>query len=592
MQRSAPRRRAIAFLVIAGIVVALFVARLTWVQIINAGTINGDAEGRRGANLTLWGERGDILDANGVVLAGSVDRFDITAAPSSIGDVMRTDEQGGEQLVATGGEVLTQIAQITGQDPAALIESVNGTIAANPESDFMYLARGVTLAQYEQIRAIGASWLYFERHPQRHYPNGAVGGNLTGFLMPDGSEALAGLELSQDQCLAGHDGSVEYVRGADGVMIPGSEAVIEQARAGGDLQLTIDRDTQWYAQQVIAQEVLRTGGQYGHVTVMDARTGKLAAVAEYPSVDPNDPAASAPEDRGSRAFTAPFEPGSTIKPVTIAAAFDRGVSSPVEQLVVPGSWDRNGASFRDDWAHGDERMTTAGIMALSSNIGTAMIGERLTAQQRHDNLLAFGFGVPTASGFLGEEPGTVHPWEDWDGQTNYATMFGQGMEVTAPQIASAYQALANGGVRMPVQLVEGCRAADGSFTPAQAGEPVRVISPEAAAQALATLEATAQSGHYANEVAIPGYRVGIKTGTAQIAAGDGTYLEEQYFTSMAGVAPIDDPRFIVSVSIMNPVKIGSSAATAPAWHDVMAYVLHHNRVPASPGPWPTVPTTF
>ena len=171
-------------------------------------------------------------------------------------------------------------------------------------------------------------------------------------------------------------------------------------------------------------------------------------------------------------------------------------------------------------------------------------------------------------------------------------MFGQGMETTAPQIASAYQTLANGGVRMPVQLVAGCRGADGAFSPAPTQQPVRVISQEAASQVLATLEATAQSGHYAAEVAIPGYRVGVKTGTAQVAAGDGSYLAGHYFTSMAGVAPIDDPRYVVSVSIMDPVKIGSSAATAPAWHDVMAYVLHHNRVPASPGPWPTIPTTY
>lgn len=592
MQRSALRRRSTVFLVVVCAVLALFVGRLLWVQLLHAGEINAEAEGRRGASLTLWGERGDILDANGVVLAGSVDRFDVTAAPSLIGDVTSVGEDGEERVTATSGEVLVQIARITGQDPAALVESVNRTIEADPESDFMYLARGATLEQYERIREIGASWLYFERHPRRHYPNGAVAGNLTGFLMPDGSEPLAGLEFTQDQCLAGRDGSVEYVRGADGVMIPGSEAVVEQARAGGDLQLTIERDTQWYAQQVIAQEVLRTGGQYGHVTVMDAKTGRLLAVAEYPSVDPNDPAASPPEDRGSRAFTSPFEPGSTIKPVTIAAAFDAGLSSPGERLVVPGSWERDGASFRDDWAHGDEPLTTAGVMALSSNIGTALIGERLTPQQRYDKLIAFGFDQATASGFLGEEPGTVHPWQDWDGQTNYTTMFGQGMETTAPQIASAYQTLANGGVRMPVQLVAGCRGPDGEFSPAPAGEPVRVISPEAASQVLATLEATAQSGHYAAEVAIPGYRVGVKTGTAQVAAGDGSYLAGRYFTSMAGVAPIDDPRYVVSVSIMDPAKIGSSAATAPAWHDVMAYVLHHNRVPASPGPWPTIPTTY
>lgn len=589
--RPSVRARGIVVAVVTAIVVASFIVRLVDVQIVSAAEINAEADGRRGVTQTLWGDRGDIVDANGAVLAGSVDRFDVTVSPRNAGDVERRDPSGA-LVEVTRDEALAEIAAITGKDPAELVGAVDGALAADAESNFAYLVRLVPLDQYEAIRALGIPWIYFERHPARVYPNGAVAGNLTGFVQGEGGEPLAGLELSHDACLAGVDGTQTYEASADGVPIPGSEVVDTPMRPGGTLQLTIDLDTQWYAQQVIAQQVLAQGAQYGTVTIMEVETGRIAAVAEYPTVDPNNPALSKPEDRGSRAFTAPFEPGSTLKALTAAAVFDAGLSTPGEQLVVPGVFDRGGAEFSDDWSHGDLNLTTAGIMARSSNVGIAMLGERLTAAQRAGALEAFGLGEATEVGFLGEETGTVHPWQDWDPQTDYATMFGQGLTTTAPQIASVYQTLANGGVRLPVQLVEGCRGADGALTAPETTGPRQVVSSQAAADALLTLEATAQSGNYAAATAIPGYRVGLKTGTAQVADGDGKYLAGQYLTSMAGVAPIDDPKYVVVVTMMNPTTMRSSGATAPAWHDVMAYVLQQNRVPASPGPWPEIPTTF
>lgn len=591
MKPRAVRARGLTALVVVGIIVLVFVVRLIDVQIVSAHTINAEAEGRRGNVSTDWGSRGSILDANGALLATSADRFDITVSPRNAEEFDRTLPDGSTVEV-TRDQALAEIAAITGQTAQDLANVIDGALAENPDSNFAYLSRLVPLDQYQAVRDLGVPWLYYERHPVRIYPNGAVAGNLTGFLEGGSGEPLAGLELSYDECLAGVDGITSYEAGADGVPIPGSEVTEQEKRPGGDLVLTIDADTQWYAQQVIAQQVIAMGGQYGHIIVMEAKTGRLVAVAEYPSVDGNNPAITGADARGSRAFTSPFEPGSTIKPLTAAAVFDQGLSSPGEQFVVPGVFDRDGAVFSDDWDHDDLKLTAAGIMAQSSNIGIAMMGERLDAAQRHDYFEAFGLGQTTEVGFLGEEPGTLHDWRDWDGQTNYATMFGQGLTVTAPQMASVYQTLANGGVRMPVQLVSGCRAADGTVTPTEAGEPTQVVSPQAAADTLALLEATAQSGQHADTIAIPGYRVGIKTGTAQIADGSGNYLSGQYFTSMAGVAPIDDPEYVVAVSIMNPTTMNSSGATAPAWQQVMAYVLQQNRVALSPQPWPAIPTTF
>ena len=373
--------------------------------------------------------------------------------------------------------------------------------------------------------------------------------------------------------------------------IPGTEVTLTEAKQGGTLKLTVDADLQYYALQVLAQQVTAMGGQWGHVTVTEVDSGKIRAVADWPSVDPNDPGATATEARGSRAFTAPFEPGSTMKALTAAMVFDKGLSTPSEQITVPGRFEQTDVSFGDDWAHGDERWTAAGVMTRSSNIGIAMMGQRLSAGERYDYMLDFGLNADTEADFLGEESGTVRPYDEWDPQTNYATMFGQGLQVTAPQMASAYATIANGGERLPVQLVEGCETEDG-FVPTDPGEPRQVVSAKAAADTLTLLEATAQSGSLANEVAIPGYRVGIKTGTAEVSDGQGQYVAGSFMTSMAGVAPIDDPKYVVTVSIMNPTTMRGSAATAPAWHDVMAYVLQSNRVAPSPSPWPTIPTTF
>ncbi|WP_424465622.1 peptidoglycan D,D-transpeptidase FtsI family protein [Pseudoclavibacter helvolus] len=589
MSPKVSRRRAGLVIILVTAVLVAFGVRLIDVQLVSASTINADAESKRGVSSTIFSERGSIVDRNGEILADSADRFDLTVAPSNVDEFDRKGDDGKVSTVSRE-QALGEIAAITGQQQAELVGVVDAALAIDPESNFAYLSRGLELAAYEKVRALEIPWIYPKREAARVYPNGQVAGNLTGFLGADG-EPLAGLELSENQCLAGVDGEETYERSADNVRIPGTEVTLTEAKQGGTLKLTVDADLQYYALQVLAQQVTAMGGQWGHIVVEEVGTGKILAVADYPSVDPNDPGATATEARGSRAFTAPYEPGSTMKALTAAMVFDRGLSTPDEQFTVPGRFEQTDVSFGDDWAHGDERWTAAGIMTRSSNIGIAMMGQRLSASERYDYMLDFGLNADTEVDFLGEESGTVHPWQDWDPQTNYATMFGQGLQVTAPQMASAYATIANGGQRLPVQLVEGCETEDG-FVANEAGEPRQVVSAQAAADTLTLLEATAQSGSLAQQVAIPGYRVGIKTGTAEVSDGQGSYVEGSFMTSMAGVAPIDDPKYVVTVSIMNPTTMRGSAATAPAWHDVMAYVLQSNRVAPSPSPWPSIPTTF
>lgn len=575
-------------LVAVGLVAAIFIGRLFTIQVVDAASLNAEADGRRGVTSTLWGTRGTIVDANGTVLANSVDRFDITLSPKNMQDFTRPKADGSGNETITVDQSIASIASITGQDPAALHAAIDAATAADPTSNFGYLARMVTLEQYQQIRALRIPWVYYERHPMRNYPNGAVGGNLTGFVGAEGT-ALAGLEMQYDSCLSAENGQEIYERSADGVEIPGSVVTVKDAKQGGTLQLTIDADVQWKAQQVIAEQVLAMGARSGTVSVLDVKTGEVVAMAEYPSVDPNDPSAIAPEDRGSQIFTSPFEPGSIMKPITAASLFDAGVLSPTDTLMVPDSWDQQGAVFGDDSHHPDTLMNMNGVITESSNVGISLFGQRLSAAQRHDYMKSFGLGDVTTIDFPGQETGTLRPASEWDAQTNYTSMFGQGIAVTVPQMLGAYDALANGGVRMPLSLVRGCTDESGQVIDTTSAQPQRVISAEAATATLTAMEANGRVGWLASSVAIPGYRIGIKTGTAEIAdAETGGYVKGSFLTSMAGVAPIDDPRFIVLVTMRNPAKITNSGSTAAAWQETMSYALQHARVDPSPQPWPDI----
>lgn len=580
--------RAILPMIAVAIVVVVFIGRLVSLQVIDAAAINSEADGRRGVVQTLWGTRGSIVDTNGEVLASSVDRFDITFAPVNMSDFPVIDPETDEEITVTVSDSITQIAEITGQDPVELQTSVNAIIAADPEANFGYLAKMVTLEEYQQVRELRIPWVYFERHPERVYPNGTVGGSITGFLGSDGT-ALAGLELQFDQCLAGSNGQETYIRSRDGVAIPGSIVTLTEPTHGGTLQTTLDLDTDYMMRQILAQNVEEMEAKYGTITVVDAETNEILAAAEYPSVDPNDPAAVDAEYRGSLTFTAPYEPGSIMKPITAAFAYDQGVVSPSETITVPDTWPGSDANFSDDSPHDPEEMNLNGVMAQSSNVGIVLYGQRVDAATRYQYLLDFGFANQTEVGFIGEEPGILYPPDQWDSHTALSIMFGQGISTTAAQMASAFQTIANGGKSESLKLIKGCLQEDGELTDVPESTSTQVISAEAADLTLQTLEATAQDSWLADEVAIPGYRTGIKTGTAQVVNPEtGLYEENSYITSMAGVAPIDDPKYVVIVTLANPVKITTSAATAGAWQQAMSYMLNANDIAPSPTPWPQI----
>jgi cell division protein FtsI (penicillin-binding protein 3) len=576
--RRAARLRPLVVLGLVLICAVAFLGRLIDVQVVHASALRAESKDRRGQQVDVQGARGDILDATGVKLATTVPRYTITASP---------------RLAAAGGSVpatAARIAAAVGGSRSAIVSR----LTADPTSDYAVVATSVTLAALTRVKALDIPWLYYREVGKRIYPSGAVAGNLVGFVGAQG-QPQAGLEYSDTGCLAGTDGVTEYESALDGTAIPGTAVVEKAAKAGGTLRLTIDRDLQWYAQQVLAARAKQTGAKWGSVVVEEVTTGKLLAVADWPSVDPNDVNATASGDTGalgSRAFTAPFEPGSTMKTVTSAALLDAGLANPGSQVTAPYRLVAGGANVNDSEYHGDERLTMTGVLVQSSNTGMSLLGSRMADAMRYRYLQRFGFGSATAVGFGAEAPGDLGAnAPHWDPQSRLATMFGQGLTTTAVQMASAYATIADGGVRRPVRLVDSCTTADGTVTHPAVPAPTRVVSAAAAHATVSMLENVATKGWLASDVRIPGYRVGIKTGTAQESDGNGSYAKG-FLVSMAGVAPAEHPKYVVYVDLDAPSKMNTSQATAPVFRQVMARVLQQHDVVPSGSRSPDLPTNW
>ena len=312
--------------------------------------------------------------------------------------------------------------------------------------------------------------------------------------------------------------------------------------------------------------------------VVEAKTGKIKAAAEYPTVDPNNVSATAAEDRSSRIFRGQFEPGSTFKALTASMAIDTGAATPTTTVVASGRETfPNGARVTDAISHGATNYTLAGVLIDSSNVGISKFAEMVPAQTRYDYLQKFGIGQVSGVGFPNEEDGVLRPVSEWDDQTFYNTAFGQGVATTLPQLMGAYQAIANDGLKVPLSLVESCTLPDGTVQATDPGETSQVLKTSTAEQVQELLENVAVQGGNARAIAIDGYRTGIKTGTGEISE-NGAYKSGVYFTTMIGMAPIDDPEYIVAVTLDQPTAVRSSAANAAAFQQAMTQVLKTFRV--------------
>lgn len=584
------RRRNVFTVVVLFAVIGMFLVRLVDIQVVQAASLTADSVGNRSVGQVVYGSRGEIVDANGVVLAGTVMRYNITMSPVNATNFDRIVD--GKKVNISVADAAAELGAATGQNGDAILKSISTALEANAKANFAYIAQKVDVDVLRAVRELHIPWTYSENSPSRVYPNGAVAGNILGFLSGEGVPQ-AGLESGQDACLASTNGSETYEKGADGVRIPASSVTGREAVNGGDVVTTIDTDLQWFVQQTLAARAEETGAAWATAVVEDAKTGKLLAVADYPSVDPNNVGGTKnPQDRGSRAFTQSFEPGSTFKALTAASVLDAGVATLNTGVVAPYRYlPSNGANINDSHSHPDENMTLTGVLIDSSNTGMSKFGELLTNQQRYDYMKAFGVGTATESGFPREDGGILHPAGEWGNQTSYATMFGQGLTTSALQIASIYQTIANDGVRMPVQLVEGCRQADGTMTNVPQATGTRVLSKKAANETSDILEMVYQKSWVHGTWNIPGYRVASKTGTAQMPDGHGGY-SNGYLVSVSGFAPADNPQYVVSISMADPVKLNTSAAPAPVFQEIMSQVLKKYRAVPSGATAPDLPATW
>lgn len=573
-----PRRRTVVALAVVLAVLAGFIVRLVDIQVVNADDhIKDSLDVAFAGGQTLYGTRGSIVDENGQTLAGSILRYDCQLDPLLITqiDAQVLEETSKKRLWA---DVSDDVAEITGQTPEEVRAIVGTALADDPASRWAQLEKGVSTEQFRALADLEMPYITCVSHPARAYPDGAVAGNVVGFMGTDG-EALEGLEKSQDSCLAATNGERTYEKGKDGVVIPGTETE-SPATDGGTLRLTINRDLQWYLQQLIAEQTQNMAAQHGSVLVYEVKTGKVRAAAEYPTVDPNDVDATEADDRTSQILRGTFEPGSTFKGLTAATVIDAGGQTPNSTVVASGLENfANGARVRDSFQHPAYTYTLTGVLIDSSNAGISKFSEKVDKQTRYDYFKRFGIGDGTSTGYPLEANGLIHPVEEWGAQTNYNTSFGQGVTTTMPELARAYGAIVNGGIKMPLRIIESCTKPDGTVIEPEVAQPERVISESTSAQMRQMLENVFLQAPYAKTVAIPGYRLGGKTGTGEKAdLVNGGYKQGVYYTTMVGFAPADDPQYVVVVTLDEPTKVTSSAANATAFQKAMTQVLKTYRV--------------
>jgi cell division protein FtsI (penicillin-binding protein 3) len=560
---SATIRLRLGFIVIA-MVLSLFGARLVQLQGIDPKSYAAMAAAEGLVRVTLPAERGDILDRNGEPLADSVDGLMVVADP-----YMTTDE---------APELAKFLATRLDVDYFRTLQ-----LLREKGSRFEYVARRVpsTLATdvVSAARQAGFEGIDTRPDPIRDYPAGDVAANLIGFMGTD--EALGGLERTFDTQLSGTDGSARYEIGG-GNRLPLGESTITRPVDGKDLRTTIDQDLQWFTQRVLRQTVEDSRGDSGFAVVMDSLTGEILALADHPTFDANHPLASSEEDLGSRAMSDVYEPGSVEKVLTLSGLIDAGKVTARTRLKVPGSLARQDRVIHDWFPHGVIRLTLAGVVAQSSNIGTVLSADKFARGELRSYLSQFGLGQTTNIGVRGETPGILPDPSVWTPQAQDRIAFGQSLSVNAVQMAAAVNTLANRGVRVSPSLIRGTATTeDGQRVGTDTTTTRRVVSERAARQTALMMERVVDPDvGVAPGANVPGYRVAGKTGTAQRVGEECGCYDGSFTVSFAGFAPADDPRFTIYVVVQNPRNGGGGGSvTGPAFAKIMGYALRRYAVP-------------
>ncbi|HLJ84706.1 MAG TPA: penicillin-binding protein 2 [Candidatus Eremiobacteraceae bacterium] len=561
-ERRRLRTRASVLFWLILLVAGLLGARLYKVQINESAALAADAGDQQRSTFPISGRRGDVVDRFGVAFATSLPASAIYAQPAQV----KNADHAARLLAPLLGYSVTDIESVLHEN-----------------ASYIYIARNVPQSVADRVDRLGLAGIgrSDEALGLRVEPQGRVGSTLVGFTGVD-SQGLAGVEVAFNDVLEGKAGQVMEATDNNGRPIPFGARVVQPAVVGDTVVLTIDRMLEYEAEEILRATAERYHAADGSAIIMRAQTGEILALANYPNFDPNRFANSPPSTWRDRAITDPFEPGSTFKAITAAAALDSGKMTvddtfPARDEIEVGNRIIHNA---DDgmMASGHRYETIDDIVTFSHNVGAAQIAMRVGPQTMYSYIKKFGLDDPTGVDLPGESGGILGSPEDWYGSRLATIGFGQGVSVTALQMATAYAAIANGGVLMKPLIVHAIVGPDGRIVKSFSPQVVRrVIKPETSAALMTILRDVVRRGT-ATAAKMPGYELAGKTGTAQMVI-DGSYVPGAYTASFAGIIPADKPEYVIFVKLDRPQgEYYGSIVALPAFRDLAGRVFWRESV--------------
>lgn len=586
-------KKCIAVAMIFAFIASVAIVKLSFIQLINARSTAQAAQAERSRTRPILARRGRILDANGAVLAQSVERYNIIADPmnaQSFKPTPCTKQTAGNCHAINGKDVEGTGAVAVARLLAPILHmssvEIGGKIAG--VGRYAVIKRNVKPSVKRAIDKLNLSGcVYAENSSERVYSSGPILGALIGSVKDAeessrkeakgrrGEVGESGLELSQDKVLTGKDGYQKYQGNNVGnEKIPGTVSEYKEAVNGNDIKLTIDSDVDWYVKKVLLDGMNKYKAGWGVAVVQDIRTGEIVALEDSDNIKAGSAEARASV---SKAVSQVFEPGSIGKVFSVAGMLQTGARQLTDKFAVPGSIEKQGQLFHDAHSHGVMKLTLAGILKESSNVGMIMAGEKYPNNKRYEFLSKFGIGQLTGLDLQGESQGLFPSVQAWDGRKQNTVLFGQGYATNVLQITNAISTIANKGVRLKQSIIKSVIDPHGRITERKRPQGTRVLDEHVADQMLNAMESAAE--YYGSYISVNGYRIAAKSGTAEVAGFGGSL--SSIVADCAAILPVDNPRFAITVALSNPEGTFGVYTAATLIKTIGEFLMQKYNVPVS-----------